>query len=53
MSSDPKPHFEDPAERVNVVVFKLIDGQNGWQGSRRFLDKTGAPVTDLKIKLLP
>src|SRR6186997_2920758 len=36
---------------VNVVVFKVINEQNSWQGSMRFLDKTGAPVTDLKIKL--
>lgn len=38
---------------VNVVVFKVINELNSWQGSMRFLDKTGAPVTDLKIKLSP
>jgi len=38
---------------VNVVVFKVINEQNSWQGSMRFLDKSGAPVTDLKIKLSP
>jgi len=38
---------------VNVVVFKVINEQNSWQGSMRFLDKAGAPVTDLKIKLSP
>ena len=38
---------------VNVVVFKVINEQNSWQGCMRFLDKTGAPVTDLKIKLTP
>ena len=38
---------------VNVVVFKVINEQNSWQGSMRFLDKNGAPVTDLKIKLSP
>lgn len=38
---------------VNVVVFKVINEQNSWQGSMRFLDKIGAPVTDLKIKLSP
>jgi hypothetical protein len=38
---------------VNVVVFKVINEQNSWQGSMRFLDKTGAPVTDLKIQLSP
>ena len=38
---------------LNVVVFKVINELNSWQGSMRFLDKTGAPVTDLKIKLSP
>jgi hypothetical protein len=38
---------------VNVVVFKVINEQNSWQGAMRFLDKAGAPVKDLKIKLAP
>jgi hypothetical protein len=38
---------------VNVVVFKVINEQNSWQGSMRFLDKSGAPVTNLKVKLSP
>jgi hypothetical protein len=38
---------------VNVVVFKIINEQGNWQGAMRFLDKTGAPLTDLKIKLSP
>ena len=38
---------------VNVVVFKIINEQNNWQGAIRFLDKAGAPVKDLKIKLTP
>ena len=38
---------------VNVVVFKIINEQNNWQGALRFLDKAGAPVKDLKIKLSP
>jgi hypothetical protein len=38
---------------VNVVVFKVINELNSWQGSMRFLDKAGAPVTDFKIKLSP
>jgi len=38
---------------VNVVVFKVINEQNSWQGSMRFLDKAGSPMTDLKIKLSP
>ena len=38
---------------VNVVVFKIINEQNNWQGALRFLDKAGAPVKDFKIKLSP
>lgn len=38
---------------VNVVVFKVINEQNAWQGAMRFLDKAGAPVTNLIIKLSP
>jgi len=38
---------------VNVIVFKIINEQNSWQGAMRFLDKAGAPVKDLKIKLSP
>ena len=38
---------------VNVVVFKVINEQNSWQGAMRLLDKAGAPLKDLKIKLVP
>ncbi len=38
---------------VNVIVFKVINEQNSWQGAMRFLDKAGAPVKSLKIKLSP
>jgi hypothetical protein len=38
---------------VNIVVFKIINEQNSWQGAMRLLDKTGAPLKDLKIKLSP
>lgn len=38
---------------VNVVVFKIFNEQGNWQGSMRFLDKSGAPITNLKIKLSP
>ena len=38
---------------VNVVVFKVINEQNSWQGAMRLLDKTGVPLKDLKIKLSP
>jgi hypothetical protein len=38
---------------VNVVVFKVVNEQNSWQGAMRFLDKNGGPVKDLKIRLMP
>jgi hypothetical protein len=38
---------------VNVVVFKIFNEQGNWQGSMRFLDKSGAPLTNLRIKLSP
>jgi hypothetical protein len=38
---------------VNVVVFKVINEQNAWQGSMRLLDQAGVPLKDIKIKLSP
>lgn len=38
---------------VNVIVFKVLNEQNSWQGAMRLLDKAGAPVKDLKVKLSP
>jgi hypothetical protein len=38
---------------VNFIVFKVINEQNAWQGSMRLLDKSGAPLKDVKIKLSP
>lgn len=38
---------------VNVIVFKVLNEQNSWQGAMRFLDKAGAPIKDLKIKMSP
>ena len=38
---------------VNVIVFKVLNEQNSWQGAMRLLDKSGAPLKDLKIKLSP
>jgi hypothetical protein len=38
---------------VNVVVFKIINEQNSWQGAMRLLDKAGAPLKDVRIKLSP
>jgi hypothetical protein len=38
---------------LNVIVFKVLNEQNSWQGAMRFLDKAGAPLKDLKIRLSP
>jgi hypothetical protein len=38
---------------VNVIIFKIFNEQNSWQGSMRLLDKSGAPLTNLKLKLSP
>jgi hypothetical protein len=38
---------------VNVLVLKVVNEENNWQGSVRFLDQAGKPVTDLKIATAP
>ena len=38
---------------VNVFVFKVTNEQNSWQGALRLMDKAGAPLKDIKIKLSP
>lgn len=38
---------------VNVLVLKVANEENNWQGSIRFLDAAGKPVTDLKIETKP
>jgi hypothetical protein len=38
---------------VNVIVFKIVNEQNAWQGAMRLLNKNGAPLKDVKIKLSP
>lgn len=38
---------------VNVLVLKVINEENNWQGSVRFLNKTGQPVSDIKIETKP
>ena len=38
---------------VNVLVLKVANQENNWQGSVRFLDAAGRPVTDLTIKVEP
>ena len=38
---------------VNVVVLKVVNEENNWQGSVRFTNKAGKPITDLKIETKP
>jgi hypothetical protein len=38
---------------TNVFVFKVINEANAWQGSMRLLDKSGAPLKGVKVKLAP
>lgn len=36
---------------INVLVFKILNEQNSWQGAMRLLDKSGAPLKGVRIKL--
>ncbi len=38
---------------VNVVVFKITNEQNSWQGALRLMDKAGTPLKNVKIRLSP
>jgi hypothetical protein len=38
---------------VNVIVFKVINELNSWQGAVRLLDKAGAPLKDVTLRLSP
>jgi hypothetical protein len=38
---------------TNVIVFKVVNEQNSWQGAMRLLDKAGVPLKEVKIKLSP
>ena len=38
---------------VNVMIFKVTNEQNSWQGAMRLLDKAGAPLKDVRIKQAP
>lgn len=58
--SEPRPLILDAdkgrvtlKKGINVIVFKVINEQNAWQGAMRLLDKGGAPLKDIKIKLSP
>lgn len=38
---------------TNVIVFKITNEQNSWQGAMRLLDKSGMPLKSIRIKLQP
>ena len=38
---------------TNVIVFKVLNLQNSWQGAMRLTDKAGAPLKGVKVKLTP
>ena len=38
---------------VNVVVFKVINENNNWQGCLRFTDAAGKNLVGLTLKLAP
>jgi hypothetical protein len=38
---------------VNVIVFKVLNQQNSWQGAMRLTDKSGAPLKGVKVRLTP
>jgi len=38
---------------VNIIVFKVINEQNSWQGAMRLLNSDGTPLKDVRIKLSP
>ena len=58
--SEPRPLMLDAdkgkvtlKKGLNTIVFKVINEQNAWQGAMRLLDKSGAPLKDVRIKLIP
>lgn len=38
---------------LNVIVFKVFNLQNSWQGVMRLTDKSGAPLKGVKVRLAP
>ena len=38
---------------INVIVFKVLNQQNSWQGAMRLTDKSGAPLKSVKVKQAP
>jgi len=38
---------------VNVIIFKVINQQNAWQGALRLTDRAGKPLSQVRIRLTP
>jgi hypothetical protein len=38
---------------TNVIIFKIINEQNSWQGAMRLTDLSGVPLKNVKIKTAP
>ena len=38
---------------VNTFVFKVLNEQNSWQASLRLLDKSGAPLKNVRVRSTP
>jgi hypothetical protein len=38
---------------INVMIFKITNEQNAWQGAMRLMDKSGAPLKNVQITLTP
>jgi len=38
---------------LNVIIFKITNEQNAWQGAMRLMDKSGAALKNVRIKLTP
>jgi len=38
---------------INVIIFKVINESNAWQGAMRLTDLAGVPLKGIKIKLTP
>ena len=38
---------------ANVLVLKVVNEENNWQGSVRFMNSAGKPVTDFKVETKP
>jgi hypothetical protein len=38
---------------TNVVVFKVVNENGGWQGCVRLVDAAGRPAQEIRVKLTP